>query len=45
MNDFIRPSLYGSLHNALPLTEDNNEKNIESYDVVGPISVKQEIFL
>ncbi|MEC9075125.1 MAG: diaminopimelate decarboxylase [Pseudomonadota bacterium] len=45
MNDFIRPSLYGSLHNALPLTEDNNEKNIESYDVVGPICETGDFFI
>ena len=45
MNDFIRPSLYGSLHNALPIIEDNNEKNIESYDVVGPICETGDFFI
>ena len=45
MNDFIRPSLYGSLHNALPLNEGKNEKNIESYDVVGPICETGDFFI
>ena len=45
MNDFIRPSLYGSLHNALPLNEVKNEKNIERYDVVGPICETGDFFI
>ena len=45
MNDFIRPSLYGSLHNALPLNEGKNEKNIERYDVVGPICETGDFFI
>ena len=45
MNDFIRPSLYGSLHNALPIIENDKEKPIESYDVVGPICETGDFFI
>ena len=45
MNDFIRPSLYGSLHNALPIIEDDKERPIESYDVVGPICETGDFFI
>ena len=45
MNDFIRPSLYGSLHNALPIIENDNERPIESYDVVGPICETGDFFI
>ena len=45
MNDFIRPSLYGSLHNALPIIENDKERPIESYDVVGPICETGDFFI
>ena len=45
MNDFIRPSLYGSLHNALPIIEYDKERPIESYDVVGPICETGDFFI
>ena len=45
MNDFIRPSLYGSLHNALPIIENGKERPIESYDVVGPICETGDFFI
>ena len=37
MNDFIRPSLYGSIHNAIPLMENAKSKARENYDIVGPV--------
>ena len=45
MNDFIRPSLYGSLHNALPIIENDKERPIENYDVVGPICETGDFFI
>ena len=45
MNDFIRPSLYGSLHNALPIIENDKGRPIESYDVVGPICETGDFFI
>ena len=45
MNDFIRPSLYGSLHNALPIIENDIERPIENYDVVGPICETGDFFI
>ena len=45
MNDFIRPSLYGSVHNALPIIENDKERPIESYDVVGPICETGDFFI
>ena len=45
MNDFIRPSLYGSLHNALPIIENDKERPIEIYDVVGPICETGDFFI
>lgn len=35
MNDLIRPSLYGSYHEILPVTESRRE--VETVDVVGPV--------
>jgi len=35
MNDLLRPSLYGSYHNVVPVLEGQTEKN--TVDVVGPI--------
>ena len=45
MNDFIRPSLYGSLHNALPIIENDKERPIENYDLVGPICETGDFFI
>ena len=45
MNDFIRPSLYGSLHNALPVIENDKERPVEIYDVVGPICETGDFFI
>lgn len=35
MNDLIRPSLYGSYHEILPVEE--GEREVETVDVVGPV--------
>ena len=35
MNDLFRPSLYGSYHDILPVTDTNAEKQV--VDVVGPV--------
>ncbi len=35
MNDLIRPALYGSYHQILPLEEKKNSQEV--YDVVGPV--------
>ncbi len=37
MNDLIRPSLYGSFHEILPVREPRREEEEETVDVVGPV--------
>ena len=37
MNDFIRPSLYGSIHKILPIKNHQIGKAENMYDVVGPV--------
>jgi diaminopimelate decarboxylase len=37
MNDLIRPSLYGSFHDILPVDEADRARERETVDVVGPI--------
>ena len=45
MNDFIRPSLYGSIHNAIPLMENAKSKARENYDIVGPVCETGDFFI
>jgi len=45
MNDFIRPSLYGALHNIIPLTEDTENIRSETFDVVGPVCETGDYFV
>jgi len=37
MNDLIRPSLYGSYHEIVPVDETRCARDLETVDVVGPI--------
>jgi diaminopimelate decarboxylase len=37
MNDLIRPSLYGSYHEILPVDQNRQSRDRETVDVVGPI--------
>jgi diaminopimelate decarboxylase len=37
MNDLIRPSLYGSYHEILPVDQNRQSRERETVDVVGPI--------
>jgi diaminopimelate decarboxylase len=37
MNDLIRPSLYGSYHEIVPVDESRRSRDRETVDVVGPI--------
>jgi len=37
MNDLIRPSLYGSYHEIVPVDETRRARERETVDVVGPI--------
>ena len=45
MNDFIRPSLYGALHNIIPLIEDTANIRSETFDVVGPVCETGDYFV
>ena len=44
MNDLIRPALYGSYHNIIPLIK-NNKKNKRIHDFVGPVCETSDKFL
>ena len=44
MNDLIRPALYNSLHDIIPLTK-KFSKNFKSHDFVGPICETSDRFL
>jgi diaminopimelate decarboxylase len=37
MNDLLRPSLYGSYHEIVPVDEHGRSRERETVDVVGPI--------
>jgi len=44
MNDLIRPSLYGALHQIKKLKEPYNKDSLEVVDVVGPICESGDFF-
>ena len=44
MNDFMRPALYGSFHNIIPLSK-KNKKSKKIHDFVGPICETTDRFL
>tara|TARA_Y100000591_G_scaffold218722_1_gene190214 strand:- start:1405 stop:2619 length:1215 start_codon:yes stop_codon:yes gene_type:complete len=44
MNDLIRPALYGSYHNIIPLIR-SNKKNKRIHDFVGPVCETSDKFL
>ena len=44
MNDLIRPALYGTIHNIIPLTKNNSIIN-KIHDFVGPICESSDKFL
>ena len=44
MNDLMRPALYGSYHNIIPLVK-SNKKNKKIHDFVGPICETTDKFL
>ena len=41
MNDLMRPGLYGSYHQTLPVVKKNGENNI--YDLAGPVCESTDI--
>jgi diaminopimelate decarboxylase len=43
MNDLIRPSMYDSFHEIIPLDENSNK--LETYDVVGPVCESGDVFV
>ena len=45
MNDFIRPSLYGSMHKILPIKNHQIGKAENVYDVVGPVCETGDYFV
>ena len=44
MNDLMRPPLYGSYHNIIPLIK-NNKRNKKIHDFVGPVCETTDKFL
>ena len=44
MNDLIRPALYQSYHEIVPITEPGNGKSVETIDVVGPVCESGDFF-
>lgn len=43
MNDLLRPSLYDSYHEILPVV-DKNDEEVQCYDIVGPICESGDFF-
>jgi len=37
MNDLLRPSIYGSWHDIIPVNQSTNDRKSRIYDIVGPI--------
>jgi diaminopimelate decarboxylase len=37
MNDLMRPSLYNSYHDIMPVIEESSKGNSECWEIVGPI--------
>ena len=44
MNDLIRPALYQSYHEIVPVTEPDDSKSAETIDVVGPVCESGDFF-
>jgi diaminopimelate decarboxylase len=44
MNDLIRPSLYHSFHEIVPVEEPSKSKNMEKIDIVGPVCETGDFF-
>jgi len=44
MNDLIRPSLYHSFHEIVPVEEPSKSKNTEKIDIVGPVCETGDFF-
>ena len=44
MNDLMRPALYDSWHDIMPLEEPSRDTELRPYDVVGPICESSDIF-
>jgi len=44
MNDLIRPALYRSFHEIVPVEEPGKSKNIEKIDIVGPVCETGDFF-
>ena len=44
MNDLIRPSLYGSYHEIIPLQEAQSHSDLQKVDVVGPVCESSDCF-
>ena len=44
MNDLIRPALYQSYHEIVPVAESNKTKSTEMIDIVGPVCESGDFF-
>src|SRR6185369_13428966 len=44
MNDLIRPALYHSFHEIVPLKEPSGKTGLQSIDVVGPVCESGDFF-
>jgi diaminopimelate decarboxylase len=44
MNDLIRPALYHSFHEIVPMEEPSKSKNTEKIDIVGPVCETGDFF-
>jgi diaminopimelate decarboxylase len=44
MNDLIRPALYQSYHEIVPVAEPSKTKNTEKIDIVGPVCESGDFF-
>ena len=44
MDNLIRPALYGAEHKIIPVKK-KGEKNLKSYDIVGPICETSDVFV
>jgi diaminopimelate decarboxylase len=44
MNDLIRPALYHSFHEIVPMEQPSKSKNTEKIDIVGPVCETGDFF-
>jgi diaminopimelate decarboxylase len=44
MNDLIRPALYHSYHEIVPVEEPSKSKSLEKIDIVGPVCESGDFF-